>query len=98
MIRATQGETMHLSHYYIDKDAKTHLYLQVEEILSDLLRHEPYTSGEKLPNELEISTQLNVSRNTVRKAMYGLLNKNLIIRKKTEAPSNKPKSSGSKPP
>ena len=82
MIRATQGETMHLSHYYIDKDAKTPLYLQVEEILSDLLRHEPYTSGEKLPNELEISTQLNVSRNTVRKAMYGLLNKNLIIRKK----------------
>jgi len=73
---------MDLTHYFIDKESKTPLYLQVEEILSDLLRQEPYASGEKLPNELEISTQLDVSRNTVRKAMYGLLNKNLIVRKK----------------
>jgi GntR family transcriptional regulator len=54
----------------------------VEEIINDLLRTEPYSSGAKLPNELEISTELNVSRNTVRKAMYGLINKNLIVRKK----------------
>ncbi len=73
---------MSLSQYYIDKDSKTPLYLQVEEIISDLLQVEPYKSGEKLPNELEISDELNVSRNTVRKAMYGLLNKNLILRKK----------------
>jgi len=73
---------MHLRDYCVDKEAKTPLYLQVEEILSDLLRHEPYASGEKLPNEWEISEELDVSRNTVRKAMYGLLNKNLIVRKK----------------
>ena len=89
---------MDLSDYFVDKDSRTPLYLQVEEILIDLLRQEPYASGEKLPNEWEISTQLDVSRNTVRKAMYGLLNKNLIVRKKTVAPSNKPKNSGSKPP
>ncbi len=73
---------MSLSNYYVDKDSKTPLYLQVEEIISDLLLREPYRSGEKLPNEIEISDELNVSRNTVRKAMYGLINKNLIVRKK----------------
>ena len=73
---------MDLSQYYIDKESKTPLYLQVEEILSELLLKEPYSLGEKLPNELEISQKLDVSRNTVRKAMYGLINKNLIIRKK----------------
>ncbi len=73
---------MDLRDYFVDKDSRTPLYLQVEEILIDLLRQEPYASGEKLPNEWEISTQLDVSRNTVRKAMYGLLNKNLIVRKK----------------
>ena len=73
---------MILSQFYIDKEAKTPLYLQVEEIIGELLLKEPYSSGEKLPNELEISKELNVSRNTVRKAMYGLINKNLIIRKK----------------
>ena len=73
---------MDLSQYHIDKEAKTPLYQQVEEIISDLLLQEPYKSGAKLPNELEITQELNVSRNTVRKAMYSLLNKNLIIRKK----------------
>ncbi len=73
---------MILSHYYIDKESKTPLYVQVEEILSELLVKEPYKSGQKLPNEIEISKELNVSRNTVRKAMYRLLNKNLIVRKK----------------
>ncbi len=73
---------MSLGNYFIDKESRTPLYLQVEEIISDLLRTEPYRSGAKLPNELEISTELNVSRNTVRKAMYGLINKNLIVRKK----------------
>ncbi|HIP61842.1 MAG TPA: GntR family transcriptional regulator [Sulfurovum sp.] len=73
---------MSLSQYYIDKDSKAPLYLQVEDIISDLLLNEPYKSGDKLPNEIEISDRLGVSRNTVRKAMYGLINKNLIVRKK----------------
>jgi len=73
---------LNLSHYYIDKESKTPLYAQVEEIISDMLCQEPYNSGEKLPNELEISRDLSISRNTIRKAMYGLINKNLIIRKK----------------
>jgi len=71
-----------LSNYNIDKKSKTPLYFQVEEVISSMLSKEPYSLGEKLPNELEISKKLNISRNTVRKAMYGLINKNLIIRKK----------------
>jgi len=71
-----------LSQYIIDKNSKAPLYLQVEEIISDILSKEPYSLGEKLPNELEISEKLSISRNTVRKAMDTLLNKNLIIRKK----------------
>ncbi len=73
---------MNLSQYYIDKDSKALLYVQVEEIIGELLLKEPYSLGKKLPNELEISKELDVSRNTVRKAMYALINKNLIIRKK----------------
>jgi len=73
---------LHLSQYSINKDSKAPLYLQVEEIISDILSQKPYSLGEKLPNELEISEKLSVSRNTVRKAMDTLLNKNLIIRKK----------------
>ncbi len=73
---------MGLSRYYVDNSSKVPLYKQVEQILSDLLNQEPYSKGEKLPNEIEIAKELNVSRNTVRKAMYALLHKNLIIRKK----------------
>ncbi|NOX15277.1 MAG: GntR family transcriptional regulator, partial [Epsilonproteobacteria bacterium] len=73
---------MNLSQFYIDKTSKTPLYIQIEEIISSLLLEEPYSLGEKLPNELEISKELSVSRNTVRKAMYALINKNLIKRKK----------------
>lgn len=73
---------MEISQYNIDKESKTPLYLQVEEFISEMLCQEPYSLGEKLPNELEISEKLKVSRNTVRKAMYCLINKNLIIRKK----------------
>ena len=73
---------MNLSNYHIDKNSKTPLYLQVEDVISDILRQEPYSLGEKLPNELEISEKLSISRNTVRKAMDNLLNKNLIVRKK----------------
>lgn len=73
---------MDVSSYVIDKNSPTPLYMQVEDIIGNLLLTKPYSLGEKLPNELDISEQLNVSRNTVRKAMDRLINKNLIIRKK----------------
>ena len=73
---------MILSQYFIDKKSKTPLHVQVEAIISDLLRKEPYCTGTKLPNEIEISKKLGVSRNTTRKAMDSLIQKNLIIRKK----------------
>ncbi len=71
-----------LSQYFVDKNSQTSLHIQVEEIISNLLNSKPYSQGEKLPNELDISTLLCVSRNTVRKAMDSLIQKNLIIRKK----------------
>ena len=66
----------------IDKNSNTPLHMQVENIISDMLLLEPYGSGAKLPNEIELADKLGVSRNTVRKAMDSLLHKNLIIRKK----------------
>jgi len=71
-----------LSQYFVDKNSKVPLYIQVEKIIRNLLKKEPYSLGEKLPNEINISTILAISRNTVRKAMDELLQKNLIIRKK----------------
>ena len=73
---------MDLTQYKIEKNSKAPLYLQVEDIIGDILSRKPYIEGAKLPNELEISEKLCVSRNTVRKAMDSLLHKNLIIRKK----------------
>jgi len=66
----------------IDKNSNTPLHMQVENIISDMLKLEPFSNGEKLPNEIELAKELGVSRNTVRKAMDSLLHKNLIIRKK----------------
>ncbi len=66
----------------VDKNSSTPLHIQVENIISDMLKLEPYNSGAKLPNEIELADKLSVSRNTVRKAMYSLLHKNLITRKK----------------
>ena len=51
---------------------------RVADELMRLIRERGYVSGEKLPNEYDLSTQLGVSRNTIREAMRALASRNIL--------------------
>lgn len=49
----------------IDHNSDIPLHLQAEEILRQLIESEEYKNGNKyLPNEVELSRELDISRNT----------------------------------
>lgn len=58
------------------------LHVQAEEMLRELIIHEEYQKGKLLPNEVELSKQLNISRNTLRQAINKLVFEGLLVRKK----------------
>lgn len=57
-----------------------------------MIQQEEYRKGKLLPNEVELSKELNISRNTLRQAINRLVFEGLLIRKKgygtTVAPQN----------
>lgn len=57
----------------IDHDSNKPLHLQAEEILRNLIDSEEYKNGKFLPNEVELSQTLNISRNTLRQAINKLV-------------------------
>lgn len=75
----------------LDHDSTTPLYQQAESLLREMIRQEEYQSGKRLPNEVELSDKLGISRNTLRQAINKLVYEGLIMRKKgygtTVAPS-----------
>lgn len=66
----------------IDHSSNKPLHLQAEEILRRLIETEDYKKGKMFPNEVELSAQLNISRNTLRQAINKLVFEGLLIRKK----------------
>ncbi len=68
--------------FKIDHKSKIPLHIQAEELLRDLIRKEEYKDGKYLPNEVELSEQLKISRNTLRQAINKLVFEGLLIRKK----------------
>ena len=58
------------------------LYLQIEEQLRTIIKGEEYKQGKMLPNEIDLSKQLGISRNTLRQAINNLVNEGLLMRKK----------------
>ena len=66
----------------IDHNSSTPLHLQAEKLLRELINKEEYQKGKLLPNEVELSCQLNISRNTLRQAINKLVYEGLLIRKK----------------
>lgn len=66
----------------IDHNSKKPLHLQAEEILRKLIEAEDYKNGKYLPNEIELSEQLRISRNTLRQAINKLVFEGLLVRKK----------------
>lgn len=68
--------------YSLDHTSKKPLHVQTEEILLKLIGQEEYKNGKLLPNEIELSKKLNISRNTLRQAINKLVFEGRLIRKK----------------
>jgi GntR family transcriptional regulator len=58
------------------------LYIQVEEQLRELIKEPEYRNGKFLPNEIDLSKQLGISRSTIRQALNKLVYEGLLLRKK----------------
>lgn len=66
----------------LNPNSSTPLHAQAEAVLRTLIESEEYRNGKLLPNEVELSQQLHISRNTLRQAISKLVNEGLLIRKK----------------
>lgn len=66
----------------IDRNSQIPLYLQAEKLLRELIIKDEYINGKLLPNEITLSEQLKISRNTLRQAINKLVFEGLLIRKK----------------
>lgn len=58
------------------------LHIQIEEQLRIEIKAEAYQKGAKLPNEMDLSKQLGISRSTLRQSINKLVYEGLLIRKK----------------
>lgn len=76
----------------LDPNSSKPLHQQAEDLLRMMIQQEEYRKGKLLPNEVELSKELNISRNTLRQAINKLVFEGLLIRKKgygtTVAPQN----------
>ena len=52
---------------------------QVAEQISQLIIEQQLASGDKLPNEFELASQLNVGRGTIREAVKLLVSRNVLV-------------------
>lgn len=66
----------------LDHKSNVPLHIQAENLLRKLIESEDYRNGKLLPNEIELSRQLSISRNTLRQAINKLVYEGLLVRKK----------------
>lgn len=64
------------------KDPAIPLHIQAENYIRNLIREEEYAKGKLLPNEVELSETMGISRNTLRQAINKLVYEGLLVRKK----------------
>lgn len=58
------------------------LHQQAEDLLRKMIEKEEFKNGKLLPNEVELSKQLGISRNTLRQAINKLVFEGALVRKK----------------
>lgn len=68
--------------FSIDHKSSIPLHVQAEELLRKLTVMTEYQNGKMLPNEVDLSRQLGISRNTLRQATNKLVHEGLLLRKK----------------
>lgn len=66
----------------LDHNSGKPLHVQAEEMLRKLIEDDEYKHGKLLPNEVQLSEQLNISRNTLRQAINKLVFEGLLVRKR----------------
>ncbi|MCB0493608.1 MAG: GntR family transcriptional regulator [Cyclobacteriaceae bacterium] len=66
----------------IDHHSSIPLHLQAEELLRKMIKMPDYQAGKLFPNEVNLSSQLGISRNTLRQATNKLVHEGLLLRKK----------------
>jgi GntR family transcriptional regulator len=66
----------------LNHNSSTPLHSQVEKLLRELINKQEYQKGKLLPGEVDLSKQLNISRNTLRQAINKLVYEGLLVRKK----------------
>lgn len=66
----------------LDPNISKPLHIQAEEVIRKLIETEEYQNGKLLPNEVQLSEQLSISRNTLRQAINKLVFEGLLVRKK----------------
>ena len=66
----------------IDHKSPIPLHLQAEELLRKLIEMPEYKNGKLLANEVDLSEQLGISRNTLRQAINKLVFEGMLARRK----------------
>lgn len=66
----------------LDPNSDKPLHIQAEEVLRNLIKSDEYKNGKLLPNEVSLSEQLHISRNTLRQAINKLVFEGVLVRKK----------------
>jgi len=66
----------------LDHHSAIPLHAQIEEQLRVLIKDEKFQKGNKLPNEVDMSKQLGISRSTLRQSINKLVYEGLLVRKK----------------
>lgn len=66
----------------IDHQSGIPLHIQAEELLRKMIAMPEYQDGKLLPNEIHLSRQLGISRNTLRQATNKLVIEGQLLRKK----------------
>ncbi|MVT09343.1 GntR family transcriptional regulator [Chitinophaga tropicalis] len=66
----------------IDHSSPVPLHIQAEELLRKMIEDPEFRNGKFLPNEVELSQQLEISRTTLRQALNKLVYEGLLVRKK----------------
>ena len=79
----------------IDKNSPVPIYFQIKQEIVTLIQNGTYQPGDRLPTEMELCKQLDISRPTVRQAFQELINEGYITRQKAKGTFvSKPKVEG----
>lgn len=67
---------------HINEESGIPLYYQIKELIKKKIDNGEWKGGDKIPNELEMAENLQVSRSTIRQAILDLVNEGILTRKK----------------